>query len=157
MNPKATKIDNTRNQRQARRREREKQWLTHNGWRSWEALHTSLINGSTLLILWRIGDRIMKKISVSIDGKKNEDLEIFEGYTDNSLPSPHIALTKEEASKFLSSTPYDFRFMKEGEIPFLRIYRGERYEDILPASFPTDDGNIFEGYFLDGFDLAEIE
>jgi hypothetical protein len=43
------KNDKTRNQRQARRRKREKQWLEANGWRSWEALHTALINGTARL------------------------------------------------------------------------------------------------------------
>ena len=43
------KTDNTRNQRQARRRKREKKWLLENGWRSWEALHTALIKGSVRL------------------------------------------------------------------------------------------------------------
>ena len=43
------KTDNTRNQRQARRREREKQWLKENGWQSWEALHTALLNGAVIL------------------------------------------------------------------------------------------------------------
>jgi hypothetical protein len=50
MTLKANKIDSTRNQRQARRREREKQWLEENGWRSWEALHTALMNGAAHLI-----------------------------------------------------------------------------------------------------------
>ena len=50
MTLKVNKIDNTRNERQSRRREREKQWLTENGWRSWEALHTMLMNGSSRLI-----------------------------------------------------------------------------------------------------------
>jgi hypothetical protein len=44
------KIDNTRNQRQARRREREKLWLKANGWQSWESLHTALMNDSARLI-----------------------------------------------------------------------------------------------------------
>jgi hypothetical protein len=47
MPQKDNKTDNTRNQRQARRREHEKQWLRENGWRSWEALHTALMNGTT--------------------------------------------------------------------------------------------------------------
>jgi hypothetical protein len=41
--------DNTRNERQARRRLREKKWLKENGWKSWEALHTALMNGMTTL------------------------------------------------------------------------------------------------------------
>jgi hypothetical protein len=44
------KKDSTRNQRQARRREREKEWLKENGWQSWEALHTSLMNSTTHLL-----------------------------------------------------------------------------------------------------------
>jgi len=45
-----SKADSTRNERQARRREREKRWLKINGWRSWEALHTALMNDSMHLI-----------------------------------------------------------------------------------------------------------
>jgi hypothetical protein len=50
---KVIKKDHTRNQRQARRREREKSWLKINGWRSWEALHTALMNGTVRLVLWK--------------------------------------------------------------------------------------------------------
>ena len=39
----------TSGERQARRRKREKQWLKANGWRSWEALHTALMNGGIIL------------------------------------------------------------------------------------------------------------
>jgi len=49
MKPNAVKPDRTRNDRQVRRREREKQWLKENGWQSWEALHTALMNGSICL------------------------------------------------------------------------------------------------------------
>jgi len=45
-----SKVDSSRNERQARRREREKRWLKTNGWRSWEALHTALMNDSLHLI-----------------------------------------------------------------------------------------------------------
>jgi len=38
------KADKTRNERQARRRAREKQWLAENGFSSWEALHTKLLS-----------------------------------------------------------------------------------------------------------------
>jgi hypothetical protein len=44
------KKDPTRNQRQARRREREKEWLKKHGWRSWEALHTALMIGTVNLV-----------------------------------------------------------------------------------------------------------
>lgn len=45
------KRDKTRNERQARRRVREKQWLTENGWSSWEAVHTALITGKYRLMV----------------------------------------------------------------------------------------------------------
>jgi hypothetical protein len=47
--PEKEKKDPTRNQRQARRREREKLWLKDNGWQSWEALHTAIMNGAVHL------------------------------------------------------------------------------------------------------------
>jgi hypothetical protein len=46
-----TKTDRTRNERQARRRGREKEWLYKNGWRSWEALHSALMNSSAIVVL----------------------------------------------------------------------------------------------------------
>jgi len=50
---KSNTKDNTRNERQARRRLREKKWLIANGWKSWEALHTALMNGMTSLSINR--------------------------------------------------------------------------------------------------------
>lgn len=41
--------DKNGNDRQRRRREREKVWLKEHGFESWEALHTSLMNGETSL------------------------------------------------------------------------------------------------------------
>ena len=41
--------DKTGNERQQRRRQREKEWLKEHGFRSWEALHTALMNGETSL------------------------------------------------------------------------------------------------------------
>lgn len=41
--------DKTGNERQQRRRQREKEWLKEHGFRSWEALHTALMNGETCL------------------------------------------------------------------------------------------------------------
>lgn len=38
------KADKTRNERQARRRAKEKKWLAENGFSSWEAVHTALLN-----------------------------------------------------------------------------------------------------------------
>jgi len=99
----------------------------------------------------------MRKIKVSIDGMLNEDTEIYEAYTDDRLSVSSIALIKEEAVKFLDSSPYDYRFMEQGGAPFLRVYRGERFEDIPLTPISADDGEIFEGYYLEGFDLVEIE
>jgi hypothetical protein len=44
------KVDITRNERQARRRAREKQWLAENGFSSWETLHTKLLSRQIGLI-----------------------------------------------------------------------------------------------------------
>lgn len=44
------KADKTRNERQARRRAREKQWLAENGFSSWEALHTKLLREKIALV-----------------------------------------------------------------------------------------------------------
>ena len=41
--------DRTGTARQQRRRQREKEWLAAQGWKSWEALHTSLLSGKTQL------------------------------------------------------------------------------------------------------------
>lgn len=41
--------DTTGNDRQRRRREREKAWLKEHGFKSWEALHTALMNNETSL------------------------------------------------------------------------------------------------------------
>lgn len=41
--------DKTGNERQQRRRQHEKEWLKEHGFKSWEALHTALMNGKTSL------------------------------------------------------------------------------------------------------------
>lgn len=41
--------DKTGNERQQRRRQREKEWLKEHGFKSWEALHTSLMKAETRL------------------------------------------------------------------------------------------------------------
>jgi hypothetical protein len=109
------------------------------------------------MVSWSKGDHAMRKVKVSPDGITDEGTDIFEAYTDDSLPRPSFAFTREETIKFLDSSPYDYRFMKRGRLPYLRLYRGQRYEDIPSTPIPTSEGDIFEGYFLDGFDVAEIE
>ena len=44
------KADKTRNERQARRRAREKQWLSENGFSSWEVVHTLLVSGFAKIV-----------------------------------------------------------------------------------------------------------
>ena len=44
-----TNKDKTGTARQQARRQREKEWLTAHGFTSWEALHTALMNGSTVV------------------------------------------------------------------------------------------------------------
>ena len=44
------KADRTRNERQARRRAREKHWLSENGFSSWEVVHTLLVNGFAKIV-----------------------------------------------------------------------------------------------------------
>jgi hypothetical protein len=66
--PEKVKKDSTRNQRQARRREREKRWLKNHGWQSWEALHTALMNDAVLLIS---GDNEAHHV---LDGRQVSDI-----------------------------------------------------------------------------------
>jgi len=47
-------MDNTRNERQGRRREREKLWLKSHGWQSWEALHTALMKDAVCLVSGKV-------------------------------------------------------------------------------------------------------
>jgi len=42
--------DRTINERQARRRLKEKNWLAEHGWGSWEAVHTALLKGLVKLV-----------------------------------------------------------------------------------------------------------
>jgi hypothetical protein len=44
------KPDKTRNERQARRRAREKQWLATHGFTSWEVVHTRLLSKKIALV-----------------------------------------------------------------------------------------------------------
>ena len=63
MKLKTNKKDNTRNERQARRREHEKQWLKENGWQSWEALHTALMKGTASLSMGgKVAQAMLEKL-----------------------------------------------------------------------------------------------
>ena len=48
----------------------------------------------------------MRKAIYTTEG--NEDT--FIGYTDDSLPQSNIAMTKDEITKLLDASPYDYRF-----------------------------------------------
>lgn len=62
------KADKTRNERQARRRKREKEWLAENGWVSWEAFHTALLRGQVGVVSpWQRRNRIRTENNVSTD------------------------------------------------------------------------------------------
>jgi hypothetical protein len=63
---KKSNTDNTRNGRQARRREREKQWLEANGWSSWESLHTSLMKGEVVLAEKQVKDQPDRSRTIGI-------------------------------------------------------------------------------------------
>jgi hypothetical protein len=76
------------------------------------------------MVFWGKGDHVVRKVKVSLDGITDEDSDIFDPYTDDSLSRPSFTFTKEETIKFLDSSPYSYRFMKKGGIPYLRLYRG---------------------------------
>jgi len=57
------KIDKTRNERQARRRAREKQWLSDHGFSSWEVVHTKLIAGVLSLMSLDKNDKKSNNLS----------------------------------------------------------------------------------------------
>jgi len=88
----------------------------------------------------------MRKAIYTTEG--NEDT--FIGYTDDSLPQSNIAMTKDEITKLLNASPYDYRF--KGDT--LTIYKG-RGINIPSTPIPTDDLTILKGWFIDGFDLQE--
>lgn len=94
----------------------------------------------------------------------SDDTEEFEGYTDGSLWNgwANVVFTREQVSKWLDSTPYDYRFLEAGTpqntrpYPVLVIYF-EDQETIESTPLPTDDGQILEGYSLNGYEFMEAE
>lgn len=59
--------DKTGNERQQRRREREKAWLKEHGFKSWEALHTALMNDETSLTKREPAGATSRKKSVLVN------------------------------------------------------------------------------------------
>lgn len=60
-----TNKDKTGNDRQARRREKEKDWLKKHGFRSWEALHTALMDKEL---------RVVRVKNKGMRGEKNDKI-----------------------------------------------------------------------------------
>ena len=85
--------------------------------------------------------------------------EVFEGYTDGTnCKWANVCFSREQLIEFLGSTPYDFRFDNDGEVPIVLVYweKNEHPELIFSTPLPTDDGEILEGYFLD-LEFMEVE
>ena len=90
----------------------------------------------------------------------SDDTEQFEGYTDgtNWGKWANVCFSREQLIEFLGSTPYDFRFDNDGEVPIVLVYweKNENPELIQSTPLPTDNGEILEGYFLD-LEFMEVE
>jgi hypothetical protein len=95
----------------------------------------------------------------------SDGLEEFEGYTDGSLWNgwSNVCFTKEQVEAFLNTTPYDYRFadtvQENGEKLWttLYIYWDNGVDSYPSTPLPTDDGDILEGFFLDGLEFMEAE
>jgi len=89
----------------------------------------------------------------------SDNEEEFEGYTDGSLWNgwANVCFTKEQVIEFLRTTPYDFGFFG-GEVgDNLVIYWDDNDETFPSTPLPLDNGDIIEGYFLDGMEFMEVE
>jgi hypothetical protein len=90
--------------------------------------------------------------------------EVFEGYTDGSLWNgwANVCFTRDQIRKFFDTTPYDYKFLEVGnplngeEYPLLVIFWDDK-EEVFPSSPLPIDGDIVEGYFLDGLEFMEVE
>lgn len=84
--------------------------------------------------------------------------EVFEAYTNGAMWNgwSYIIMTREQVSKWLDSTPYDYKFMEAHtplnprDYPVLVIYF-EDEETIESSPIPTIYGQILEGYSLNGY------
>lgn len=94
----------------------------------------------------------------------SDNTEQFEGYTDGSLWNgwSNVLFTREQISAYLDSTPYDYRFceantpLNDRDYPILIIYFED--EEIIESSpIPTNDGQILEGYPMNGFEWMEVK
>ncbi len=100
----------------------------------------------------------------SIDGDESEE-NIVEGYTDGTLWNgwANICFTREQVSAWLDTSPYDYKFLEaktklnKRDYRVLLIYFDDREETIESTPFPTDSGEILEGYFMESYCFVEIE
>lgn len=91
--------------------------------------------------------------------------EVFEAYTDGTLWDgwANACFTREQVRKFFETTPYDFKFLEVGNplngenYPLLVVYWDDHEEVYLSTPLPTDDGDILEGYSLDGLEWIEVK
>ena len=92
----------------------------------------------------------------------SDDVEEFEGYTDGSLWNgwANVCFTRNQVKEFLDTTPYDYRFI-EGDMvkntdAQLIIYWEDGEEQFPSSPLPTDNGDILEGFFLEGLEFMEV-
>jgi hypothetical protein len=105
----------------------------------------------------------MYKSNFSINGDKNQE-DIFEGYTDGMMwnDSANVCFTREQVAKLLDISPYDYRFLEaktllnKRDYPVLLIYFDDHEEVIESTPLPTNDGEILEGYFIEGYCFVEV-
>jgi hypothetical protein len=106
----------------------------------------------------------MYKSKFIIDDDQSEE-NIMEGYTDGTLWNgwANVCFTREQVSRWLDASPYDYRFLEakttlnKRDYPALLIYFDDREETIESTSFQTDSGETLEGYFMEGYCFVEID
>lgn len=94
----------------------------------------------------------------------SDSYEVFEGYTDGSLWNgwANVCFTRDQIRKFFDTTPYDHKFLEVGnplnseEYPLLVVFWDDK-EEVFPSSPLPIDGDILEGYFLDGIEFMEVD
>ena len=104
----------------------------------------------------------MRKGYFAIDGNTDPE-EVFEGYTDDTTWNGWacVTFTKEQMEIWLKSSPYDYRFMEVGHqfnkfnVPAVLIYFEEE-TTIESTPFVIENGDLVEGYYMDGYCFVEM-
>lgn len=83
--------------------------------------------------------------------------EEFEGYTNGSTWNKwaNVCFTKNQVKELLDTLPYNYRFV-EGKETILLIYWEDGVRRYPSSPLPTDDGEVFEGFFLDELEFVEV-